>query len=47
VAKPRRRKYAKLSIGADVLKRIICDIKVRRAPPTRHDNIYRFLTSYN
>ena len=32
------RKYAKLSIGADVLKQIICNIKVRRAP-TRHDNI--------
>jgi len=37
-AKLRRRKYAKLSIGADVLKQIICNIKVRRAP-TRHDNI--------
>ena len=34
----RRKKYAKLSIGADVLKQIICNIKVRRAP-TRHDNI--------
>ena len=33
-----RKKYAKLSIGADVLKQIICNIKVRRAP-TRHDNI--------
>jgi len=40
-AKLRRRKYAKLSIGADVLKQIICNIKVRRAP-TRHDNIDRF-----
>jgi hypothetical protein len=37
-AKLRRRKYAKLSIGADVLKQIICNIKVRR-DPTRHDNI--------
>jgi hypothetical protein len=36
--KLRRRKYAKLSIGANVLKQIICNIKVRRAP-TRHDNI--------
>ena len=33
-----RRKYAKLCIGADVLKQIICTIKIRRAP-TRHDNI--------
>jgi hypothetical protein len=33
-----RKKYAKLSIGADVLKQIICNIKIRRAP-TRHDNI--------
>ena len=33
-----RKKYAKLSIGADVLKQIICNIKVRRAP-CRHDNI--------
>lgn len=33
-----RKKYAKLSMGADVLKQIICNIKVRRAP-TRHDNI--------
>jgi hypothetical protein len=33
-----RRKYAKLSIGADVLKQIICTIKIRRAP-TRHDNM--------
>ncbi|MBV9669149.1 MAG: hypothetical protein JO327_13605 [Nitrososphaeraceae archaeon] len=40
-AKLRRRKYAKLSIGADVLKQIIYNIKVRRAP-TRHDNIDRF-----
>jgi len=37
-AKLRRRKYAKLSIGADVLKQIICNIKIRRAP-TRHDNV--------
>jgi hypothetical protein len=34
----RRKKYAKLSIGADVLKQIICNIKVRRAL-ARHDNI--------
>ena len=33
-----RRKYAKLSIGADVLQQIICNIRIRRAP-TRHDNI--------
>ena len=33
-----RNKYAKLSIGADVLQQIICTIKIRRAP-TRHDNI--------
>jgi hypothetical protein len=33
-----RRKYAKLSIGVDVLKQIICKVKIRRAP-TRHDNI--------
>ena len=35
----RRKKYAKLSIGADVLKQIICKVKVRRAPTTRHDNM--------
>jgi hypothetical protein len=33
-----RKRYAKLSIGADVLKQIICNVKIRRAP-TRHDNI--------
>ena len=33
-----RRKYAKLSIGADVLQQIICTIRIRRAP-ARHDNI--------
>jgi Transposase DDE domain len=33
-----RRKYAKLSIGADVLQQIICKIKIRRSP-TKHDNI--------
>ena len=33
-----RRKYAKLSIGADVLQQIICTIKIRRAP-TIHDNV--------
>ena len=36
--KLRRRKYTKLSIGADLLQQIICNIKIRRAP-TRHDNI--------
>ena len=35
-----RKKYAKLSIGADVLKQIICNIKIRRAPATNmHDNV--------
>ena len=33
-----RKKYAKLSIGADVLKQIICKIKIRRVP-IKHDNI--------
>ena len=33
-----RKKYAKLSIGADVLKQIICKVKIRRAP-TMHDNV--------
>jgi hypothetical protein len=33
-----KRKYPKLSIGADVLQQIICTIKMRRAP-ARHDNI--------
>jgi hypothetical protein len=37
-AKLRRREYTKLSIGADLLQQIICNIKIRRAP-TRHDNI--------
>jgi hypothetical protein len=37
-AKLKRRKYVKLSLGADVLKQIICTVKVRRAP-ARHDNI--------
>ena len=43
-----RRKYAKLSIGADVLlQQIICKIKIRRSP-TRHDNIdFRLQTYYN
>ena len=45
--KLRRRKYIKLSLAeADVLQQIICTIKIRRAP-TRHDNIYRFPTTYN
>ena len=34
----RKKKYAKLSIGADVLRQIICKIKIKRAP-TKHDNI--------
>src|SRR5919106_2037054 len=34
----KRKKWIKLSIGADVLKQIICSIKIRRAP-TRHDNV--------
>ncbi|MGE5781861.1 MAG: transposase, partial [Nitrososphaerales archaeon] len=38
-AKLRRKKYAKLSIGADLLKQIICKVKVRRAPTPRHDNM--------
>jgi len=33
-----RKKWIKLSIGADILKQIICTIKIRRAPK-RHDNI--------
>jgi hypothetical protein len=33
-----RKKYAKLSIGADVIKQIICKIKIRR-DPAKHDNI--------
>ena len=33
-----RRKRINLSIGADVLKQIICTIKIMRAP-TKHDNI--------
>lgn len=33
-----RKKYVKLSIGADMLKQIICTIKIRRAP-ARHDNV--------
>jgi hypothetical protein len=36
-AKLRRRKYTKLSIGADLLQQIICNIKIRRAT-TGHDN---------
>ena len=32
------RKYIKLSLAADVLQKIICTIKIRRAP-TRHDSI--------
>jgi hypothetical protein len=33
-----RRKYAKLSIGADVLQKIIYNIRIRRAP-TRQNNM--------
>jgi hypothetical protein len=33
-----RKKWIKLSFGADMLKQIICTIKIRRAP-RRHDNI--------
>jgi hypothetical protein len=33
-----RKKWIKLSVGTDVLKQIICSIKIRRAP-TRHDNV--------
>ena len=33
-----QKKYTKLSFGADVLKQIICNVKIRRAP-TKHDNI--------
>ena len=40
-----RRKWIKLSIGADVLLQIICTIKIRRAP-TKHDNIdFRLITT--
>jgi hypothetical protein len=35
----KRKKWIKLSVGADVLKQIICSIKIRRAPHARHDNI--------
>jgi hypothetical protein len=28
-----------LSVGADVLKQVICTIKIRRASPARHDNV--------
>jgi hypothetical protein len=30
-----RKKYTKLSIGADVLKQIICNINIRRAPSNK------------
>jgi hypothetical protein len=36
-AKLRKKKWVKLSIGADMIKQIICTIKIRRAP-TRNDN---------
>jgi hypothetical protein len=35
--KRRRRKYIKLSLGADGLQQIICTLKIRRTP-ARHDN---------
>jgi Transposase DDE domain len=35
--KQKKRKYTKISIGSDVLKQIICNIKVRRS--SKHDNI--------
>ena len=34
-----RKKWIKLSVGADVLKQIICSIKIRRDLNARHDNI--------
>ncbi|AFU57039.1 putative transposase IS4 family protein [Candidatus Nitrososphaera gargensis Ga9.2] len=34
-----RRKYVKLSLGADVLKQVICTIKIRRAPARHDDNV--------
>jgi len=33
-----RKKWIKLSIGADMIKQVICAIKIRRAP-ARHDNV--------
>lgn len=33
-----RKKWIKLSVGADVLKQIRCSIKIRRSP-TKHDNV--------
>lgn len=36
--KLRKKWIIKLSVGADMLKQIICTIKIRRAPK-RHDNI--------
>ena len=35
----KKKKWIKLSVGADVLKQIICSIKIRRVPHARHDNI--------
>jgi hypothetical protein len=37
-AELRRRKYIKVSLGADILKQIICTVKIRRTP-ARLDNI--------
>ena len=33
-----RRRWVKLSVGADMIKQVICAIKIRRAP-ARHDNV--------
>jgi len=35
----KKKKWIKLSVGADMLKQIICGIKIRRALHSRHDNI--------
>jgi hypothetical protein len=37
--KKKKKKYLKLSIGGEVLCQIICALKIRRAPTTRHDTI--------
>lgn len=37
-SKLRKKKWIKLSIGADMLQQLICNIKVRRSP-ARHDNV--------
>ena len=38
-AELRRRKYIKVSLGADVLKQIICTVKIRGTPARHDDNI--------